>query len=90
MVGPNPDASDNGVLRSWVSGLLAGDNQLSAWWVVTAEEKLAVALVRVRYVGHALEFSKTVPGMILLLASALALLVVLTKLLQSSQPDSGV
>jgi len=57
--------------------------------VVTAEEKLAVALAQVRYVGHALNFAQTVPGMILLLASALALLVVLTKLLQSGQSDSG-
>ena len=64
-------------------------NQLSEWWLVTANEKVAVAIVHIRFFGHALEFIKTVPGMILLLASVLVLLVVLTKLLQSSQLDSG-
>ena len=63
-------------------------NQLSEWWTVTGEKKIAVAFIRARLIGHALEFSQTVPGIILLSASALALMVVLTKLFQSSQSDT--
>ena len=64
-------------------------NQVSEWWVVSTNEKVGIVLARVRFVGRALEFSQTLPGMILLSVSALALVVVLNKLLQIWRFDRG-
>ena len=57
-------------------------SQAFEWWVVSTNEKVGIVLVRVRFVGRALKFSQTLPGIILLSVSALALVVVLSRLLQ--------
>ena len=64
-------------------------SQAFEWWVVSTNEKVGIVLARVRFVGRALEFSQTLPGMILLSVSALALVVVLNKLLQIWRFDRG-
>jgi len=57
-------------------------NQLSEWWAVAADRKVAVAVAQIRLVGNALDFVQTLPGLILLLVTAIVLVVVLTKLFQ--------
>ena len=73
-----------------IEPLLGGDilfqtrgdaNQSTEWWHIGAEQKIEVAFLRVRFVGHLLEFSQTLPGLILLFCSGIALLVILTMII---------
>ncbi len=57
-------------------------NQSPEWWVVAAEEKIAVAFVRVPFMGRLLEFIQTTAGGVLLVVNAVALLLVLTMIIQ--------
>lgn len=64
-------------------------NQSSEWWKVAAEEKIAVAFVRIPSLGRALEFIQTMPGRVLLAVNAIALLVVLTMMIKSRGAHGG-
>lgn len=57
--------------------------------MVAAEEKIAVAFVHFRFVGHALEFIQTIAGRVLLVLNAIALLIVLTIIIQSRLANRG-
>ncbi|MFC2025455.1 signal peptidase I [Chloroflexota bacterium] len=57
-------------------------NQSPEWWVVAAEENIAVAFVRIPFMGRALDFIQTTAGGVTLVVNAIALLVILTMIIQ--------
>lgn len=60
-------------------------NQSPEWQEVDAEKKVAVVCVRIPSFGLILEFIKTIPGLVVLVVDAMALVVVLTLLMRTHQ-----
>ena len=63
--------------------------QSSEWAKVAADSKVAVAFLRIPYMGRLFEFIQSVPGIILLAVNAIVLLVVLTLTIRKHLVHSG-
>lgn len=81
-----------------IEPLLGGDflfqtrgdaNQSTEWWHIGAEQKIEIVFLRVRFVGHLLEFSQTLPGLVLLFCSGIALVVILTMIIHGYKVHRG-
>ena len=57
-------------------------NLLTEWSVVASDEEIGIVILRIPSAGPLLEFTQTVPGLILLLLSIVVLLVFLTILIR--------
>lgn len=60
-------------------------NSYAEEWIIGAGEKVGAAFVRVRFLGHALNFGRSMPGRVLTLGSGIALVVVLIMLRRSQK-----